>query len=113
MSVRWGRFFLFPISSLTNERARGVTVDYILVFVGNVEIALNPNEVDDTKFVTIDELSRLLSEERGTMTPWFLEISKRFLFSWWRALLEEQPVDASGAKRRLQPLQDLEIHRAF
>jgi len=54
-------------------------------------IKLNPGEVRDSKFVTADELKQMLDQAKHKkilITPWFRMICERFLFDWWKTLLE-------------------------
>jgi isopentenyl-diphosphate delta-isomerase len=61
-------------------------IDYILFYRGNVELAINPNEVKSVKYVTKQELKEMLSnkDELGIkITPWFKLIAEKFLYIWW------------------------------
>lgn len=61
-----------PLHLIRLSRARAV--DYILFLQKNVEFKAEPNEVQDTKWVTPDELRQLIAsaEDKGLkITPWF------------------------------------------
>ena len=43
----------------------------------------NPNEVQDTRWVSPDELRMMLQNKSLTFTPWFRLICDSMLFKWW------------------------------
>lgn len=47
---------------------------------------LNPNEVQDTKYVTPDDLRAMFSDPGLSFTPWFKLICNTMLFEWWESL---------------------------
>lgn len=61
-------------------------VDYILFIKANVDLAINENEVQDTKYVTSEELKRLFEDPTLKVTPWFKLICQSMLFEWWQHL---------------------------
>jgi isopentenyl-diphosphate delta-isomerase len=66
-------------------------MDYILFVKPKGEVQLNPHpdEVQDTKYVTREELVEMMKEENGLKwSPWFRIIAEEFLDSWWRNLHE-------------------------
>ena len=59
-------------------------IDYILFIKAHVDLKPNPDEVDDAKYVTEDELERMMKPDSGLKwSPWFRIIAKRFLHQWW------------------------------
>lgn len=73
-------------------------IDYILFIKSNVTVAANPEEVKDTKYVTKDELKKMMDPSSGLLwSPWFKIIAENFLSEWWdnldEALTTERYVD--------------------
>lgn len=65
------------------------TVDYVLFLQQDVPFSAVPNEVQDTKWVSKEDLKVFLAtaEEKGLkITPWFNLICTGFLFPWWDKL---------------------------
>lgn len=58
-------------------------VDYILFIQADVDIEPNPNEVQDAKYVTPDELKSMFADPALKFTPWFKLICNTMLFEWW------------------------------
>lgn len=68
-------------------------VDYLLFARAEEEppLALNSDEVSETRYVSRDALRELLaSADRGecTVSPWFRLVCDHFLFGWWDALAD-------------------------
>jgi isopentenyl-diphosphate Delta-isomerase len=61
-------------------------VDYILFIKADVDLDVNPNEVQDTKYATADELKAMFQDEKLKFTPWFKLICNSMLFEWWSHL---------------------------
>jgi isopentenyl-diphosphate Delta-isomerase len=61
-------------------------VDYILFIKADVDIEPNPNEVQDTRYVTAGELKAMFDDSRLKFTPWFKLICHSSLFEWWQHL---------------------------
>jgi len=61
-------------------------VDYILFIKADVDLDVNPNEVQDTKYVTPDELKQMFKEGQLQFTPWFKLICQTMMFEWWEHL---------------------------
>ncbi|KAK6499761.1 isopentenyl-diphosphate delta-isomerase idi1 [Arthrobotrys musiformis] len=61
-------------------------IDYILFTQKEVDLAPNPNEVKDTKYVTADELKEMFQNPALGFTPWFKLICETMLFEWWGSL---------------------------
>ena len=61
-------------------------VDYILFIKADVDHAPNPNEVQDTRYVSQSELKRMFEEKNGKFTPWFRLICESMLYEWWNHL---------------------------
>ncbi|KAI4259174.1 MAG: hypothetical protein LQ352_000848 [Teloschistes flavicans] len=58
-------------------------IDYILIVKSDVDHTANPNEVQDTRYVTQEELRRMFQDNSLTFTPWFKLICNSMLFEWW------------------------------
>lgn len=58
-------------------------IDYILFTQREVDLAINPNEVKDYKYVTAEELKEMFKDTSLTFTPWFKLICETMLFEWW------------------------------
>ncbi|EED16962.1 isopentenyl-diphosphate delta-isomerase [Talaromyces stipitatus ATCC 10500] len=58
-------------------------IDYILFIQADVDINPNPNEVQDTKYVTPEDLKSMFANPALKFTPWFKLICNTMLFEWW------------------------------
>ena len=61
-------------------------VDYILFIKPSsqpVELAVNPNEARDTRYVSQAELKAMFADNTLKFTPWFKLICQSMLFEWW------------------------------
>ena len=58
-------------------------VDYILIIKANVQHKANPNEVQDTRYVSQEELRAMFEDNCLKFTPWFKLICSTMLFEWW------------------------------
>ena len=47
---------------------------------------MNPNEVKDTRYVSMDELKTMFEDKTLKFTPWFKLICHSMLFEWWEHL---------------------------
>jgi isopentenyl-diphosphate Delta-isomerase len=47
---------------------------------------INKNEVQDTKYVSPEELKTLFTDPKLKFTPWFKLICESMLFEWWSKL---------------------------
>nr|AAC32208.1 isopentenyl pyrophosphate:dimethylallyl pyrophosphate isomerase [Haematococcus lacustris] len=62
-------------------------MDYILFIRANVTLAPNPDEVDEVRYVTQEELRQMMQPDNGLQwSPWFRIIAARFLERWWADL---------------------------
>ncbi|MCJ1472417.1 isopentenyl-diphosphate delta-isomerase idi1 [Lambiella insularis] len=61
-------------------------VDYILFIQADVDLAVNANEVQATRYVSADELRRMFTDASLKFTPWFKLICETLLFEWWEHL---------------------------
>jgi len=61
-------------------------VDYILFTKADVDLAVNPNEARDHRYVTMDELKTMFEDKSLKFTPWFKLICETMLFEWWQHL---------------------------
>ena len=74
-------------------------IDHILFIQADVTLNINPNEIDEIKWVNQNELESMINDERIPIAPWFRLINNRFLTNWW------------GHLNDIEQLQDTEIHR--
>ncbi|KAI4268651.1 MAG: hypothetical protein L6R38_007774 [Xanthoria sp. 2 TBL-2021] len=58
-------------------------IDYILIIQSDVDHTANPNEVQDTKYVSQEDLRQMFKDDSLTFTPWFKLICNTMLFEWW------------------------------
>lgn len=62
-------------------------VDYILFAQANIRCKPNPDEVQDVKYVTLEELQAMMLPSSGLLwSPWFRIIVECFLVHWWKDL---------------------------
>jgi isopentenyl-diphosphate delta-isomerase len=61
-------------------------IDYILFIKADVDLNINPNEVQATKYVSADELKEMFKDDSLKFTPWFKLICNSMLFEWWQHL---------------------------
>jgi isopentenyl-diphosphate delta-isomerase len=60
-----------------------VLVDYILFIRADVDLNVNPNEVQDTRYVSQSDLKAMFKDKSLKFTPWFKLICQSMLFEWW------------------------------
>ena len=65
---------------------RFLLVDYILFIKANVDLNINLNEVQATRYVSPDNLKALFRDSSLKFTPWFKLICESMLFEWWQHL---------------------------
>lgn len=63
-------------------------LDYLVFFVGDVTVHLNPEEVADIKYVNKEQLKEIVrkadaGEDGIKLSPWFRLVVDNFLFDWW------------------------------
>jgi isopentenyl-diphosphate delta-isomerase len=83
---KWGEHegeFMRETSYICILTCQILLVDYILFIQADVDVNPNPNEVQDTKYVTPDELKSMFSDPALKFTPWFKLICNSMLFEWW------------------------------
>ena len=64
-------------------------IDYVLIARKDVTLHINPNEVQDYRYVSKEGMEEFLEncELRDiSLTPWFHMILQRHLFDWWENL---------------------------
>ena len=61
-------------------------IDYIVFIKADVDLDVNPNEVRDSKYVSMDELKELFKDPSIKYTPWFKLICESMLYEWWAKL---------------------------
>jgi isopentenyl-diphosphate delta-isomerase len=61
-------------------------IDYILFIKADVDLDVNPNEVQATKYVSPEELKEMFRKQELKFTPWFKLICESMLFEWWEHL---------------------------
>lgn len=77
-------------------------LDHILIAKGNVELVVNPNEVEIIRWVDQRELTEMLQGDGCDIAPWFRTIAEQYLPVWWSAL---------GDNDHLQSLADSLVYR--
>lgn len=65
------------------ELMMSASVDYILFIKADVDHTPNPNEVQDTRYVSQGNLKEMFENNSLTFTPWFKLICQSMLFEWW------------------------------
>ncbi|KAI9865281.1 MAG: isopentenyl-diphosphate delta-isomerase idi1 [Vezdaea acicularis] len=63
-------------------------IDYILFIKANVDLDININEVQASKYVSAEELKTMFKDDALKFTPWFKLICESMLFEWWGHLDE-------------------------
>lgn len=61
-------------------------VDWLMFARKDVEVQVNPNEIESLRYVTPADLKQMFKDaEAGKLklSPWFQAIAERFLFQWW------------------------------
>eukprot|EP00977_Amphora_coffeiformis_P023596 scaffold13742_cov157-Amphora_coffeaeformis.AAC.3 len=60
-------------------------VDYVLFLQSqeDVPVNVNPDEVGDCKYVSIEELKEMLKDPTLIWSPWFRGMMDRGIFDWW------------------------------
>lgn len=58
-------------------------IDYILFIKSDVDTDPNINEVQAIKYVTAEDLRKMLNDPNLKFTPWFKLICDTLLFKWW------------------------------
>ena len=61
-------------------------IDHVLVLRADVDIEVNPNEIEEIRWVTADELADMIAgtpDNDTLIAPWFIEIADRFLPYCW------------------------------
>ncbi|MCJ1358655.1 MAG: isopentenyl-diphosphate delta-isomerase idi1 [Icmadophila ericetorum] len=61
-------------------------IDYILFIKANVDLEPSPNEVQDTRYVSAEEMKEMFKDNTLKFTPWFKLICESMLFEWWKHL---------------------------
>ena len=71
---------ILQLGGVANAR---LPVDYILFIKANVDLDVNKNEVQNTKYVSADGLKQFFDDPALKFTPWFKLICNSLLFEWW------------------------------
>ncbi|KAI9797122.1 MAG: isopentenyl-diphosphate delta-isomerase idi1 [Piccolia ochrophora] len=61
-------------------------IDYILFIKADVDLDINPNEVQATEYASEADLKSMFEDEALSFTPWFKLICNTMLFDWWDSL---------------------------
>ena len=78
-------------------------IDYILFIEADVTLDINENEVQDTRWVSPDELRQMFKDAESQTghdsalkyTPWFRLICEGMLFEWWDKLVQGKLSDVA------------------
>ena len=77
-----------------------------------MELDINPNEVQDTCYVSEGDLKHMFKDNTLKFTPWFKLIVNAFLFPWWQELMEcKNPSTGCLDAKLLAHREDDKIHR--
>jgi isopentenyl-diphosphate delta-isomerase len=79
------------IDPKTGEAWGEAEIDYILVLKGNYQVSPNPEEIDEIKYVNIEEFQDMINPRKNPdlkWSPWFRIIASHFLIGWWKELDE-------------------------
>lgn len=79
-------------------------IDYILFIEADVTLDINKNEVQDTRWVSPDELRQMFKDVESQSgkdkalkyTPWFRLICEGMLFEWWDKLIQGRLSEVIG-----------------
>lgn len=67
-------------------------IDYVLFVMvdnkKNLTLKPHPEEIDDTKWVTLAELEAMLADKSLLFSPWFRLIVQKWMKNWWSNLDE-------------------------
>lgn len=81
-------------------------LDYVFFAQTDVALKPEPNEVEETRYVTRKELKDMFAEAAQSdsvkLTPWFALIVQKLAWPWWDVLFSESP--------NLKDFQDDKIH---
>ena len=72
--------------TLFGWRLTSALVDYILFIKANVDLEVNVNEVQNTRYVSPEEMRMMFKDKELKFTPWFKLICETLLFEWWEHL---------------------------
>jgi len=62
-------------------------IDYVLFIQADVTVLPNPEEIQDYRYVSLEELQQMMSPRSGLKwSPWFSIFAKSYLPSWWEDL---------------------------
>lgn len=77
-------------------------IDYILFIQADVQINLNPNEVDDVRYLSLNEFKEFESTNNVQFTPWFSLILKSGkLQEWWNNINNLEKFQESDKIQRM------------
>ena len=96
-----------PPEAEVNSFANQDSVDYILFIkpTESVTLNINPNEVQNAKYVSQSELKNMFQNSKLKFTPWFKLICQSMLFKWWDHLDSglERYLNEQEIRRMLEP----------
>ena len=61
-------------------------IDHVLILKGDFEYSINPNEIEEVKYFSKDEMREFIdtAEAKGVnLSPWFLKIKEKWLWEVW------------------------------
>jgi isopentenyl-diphosphate delta-isomerase len=70
-----------------------------------VSLNISPNEVQDAKYVSQDDLKAMFEDPSLKFTPWFKLICQSMMFSWWSSIDHdlEKYLNEQEIRRMLEP----------
>ncbi|KAG0146688.1 hypothetical protein CROQUDRAFT_77442, partial [Cronartium quercuum f. sp. fusiforme G11] len=98
--------YLAPSDGLWGEHE----IDYIFFITADVDLQVNPNECSDIAWVSKSELEAMIADPNNSFTPWFELIVQKFLYPWWKLLMDRSTEGAVDA-HVLGQAHDKIIHR--
>ncbi|KAJ3443372.1 isopentenyl-diphosphate delta isomerase [Anaeramoeba flamelloides] len=75
----------FHYNAKYTEKLSEHEIDYILFLHKDLELDINPNEIDSVKYVTQEQLKEMLKNDK--ISPWMRIICQSYLFPWWDKLI--------------------------
>ncbi|KJZ79842.1 Isopentenyl-diphosphate Delta-isomerase [Hirsutella minnesotensis 3608] len=72
--------------SPSNDQWGEHEIDYVLFIKANVDLDINKNEVQATRYVNPDDVKAMLGDQSVKLTPWFKLLAQTMLFEWWQHL---------------------------
>lgn len=79
-------------------------VDYILIIKADVDLDINVNEVQASRYVSKPELQAMFADPNNKFTPWFKLIHDSKLSTWWDDLSNDDAFEKHLNDRSLHKM---------